>query len=257
MNGAPQKPITGVRPSSSRRSSRTASATNGTASAARALAQRVHLRAGAHRLGQLRAGVEGHPHAERLERQQDVGEDDRGVEREAAQRLQRGLDRQLRRLAQRQEVHALAQRAVLRQVAAGLPHDPQRRAVDRLAPAGAQEAVVHARTSAKAAAAAAIVWSITASSCAAETKADSNADGGSSTPRASIARKKRAKAARSTADASSHERDRRGGEEDRPHRADPLDGHRHARRRGRLVEALLQPGAARLERVVEVGRARR
>ncbi len=108
VNGAPQKPITGVRPSSSRRSSRTASATNGTVSAAGPRRQRVDLRARADRLGQLRAGVEGHPHAERLERQQDVREEDRGVEREAAQRLQRHLDGQLRRLAQRQEVHAAA-----------------------------------------------------------------------------------------------------------------------------------------------------
>ena len=70
------------------------------------------------------------------------------------------------RLAQRQEVDALAQRAVLRQVAAGLPHDPERRAIHRLAPAGSQEAVVHPRASPNAARPRAIVSSMTASSWA-------------------------------------------------------------------------------------------
>ena len=192
MNGAPQKPITGVRPSSSRRSSRIASATNGTVSAeGRGVnaSTCARVRTG---LGELRPRVERHLAAERFERQQDVREDDRGVEREAAQRLQRDLDRQLRRLAQREEVDLLTQRAVLRQVAAGLAHDPQRRAIDRLAPARPEEAIVHERASAKAAPAAAMVSSMMASSCATEMNADSKADGGSRTPRFNIARKKRA-----------------------------------------------------------------
>ena len=86
-----------------------------------------------------------------------------GVEREPPQRLQRRLDRQFGRLAKRQEVDALAQRAILRQVAAGLAHDPQRRAIDRLAPARPQEPVVHERASSKAARAATMVSSMTRS----------------------------------------------------------------------------------------------
>jgi len=46
----------------------------------RAAIERVDLRARAHGLDQLRAGIEGHPAAKGLERQQDVREDDRRVE---------------------------------------------------------------------------------------------------------------------------------------------------------------------------------
>src|SRR5262249_53721457 len=75
------------------------------------------------------------------------GEQDRCVERVARDRLQRDLAGQLRRLAQVDETAGTrAGRAVLRQVAAGLAHDPDRRAVDTLAPQGADEAMfLHAR----------------------------------------------------------------------------------------------------------------
>ena len=39
----------------------------------------------------------------------------------------------------------LAQRAIVGHVTAGLAHEPDRRRVDRLAPAGSEEPIVHAR----------------------------------------------------------------------------------------------------------------
>ena len=77
--------------------------------------------------------------AHRLERQQQIGEQDRGVDVDAAHRLQRDLGRELGRAADLEQRVALAQRAVLGHVAAGLPHEPDRRGVDRLAPAGFEE----------------------------------------------------------------------------------------------------------------------
>src|SRR5207302_3481165 len=122
------------------------------------------------------------------------------------ERLQARLDGELGRAAHGEEVVLLAQRPVLGQVAARLAHDPERRAVHGLAAAGREEAVVHARTSPNAARAAASVCSISASPCALETNAASNAEGGSRTPRESIARKNAACACVSTAAASAHER---------------------------------------------------
>src|SRR5206468_1935155 len=128
---------------------------------------------------------------------QDVREHDRCIQREAPERLEAGLDRQLGRAAHREEVGALAQRAVLGQVAPGLAHDPEWRTVHRLAAAGSEEAIVHERTSANEARAAEIVSATSSSPCAAETNPHSNCDGGSSTPRSSIPRKKVAHALRS------------------------------------------------------------
>ena len=56
-----------------------------------------------------------------------------------AHRLQRDLGGEVGRAAQIEERIALAQRAVLGHVAAGLPHEPDRRRVDRFAPAGFEE----------------------------------------------------------------------------------------------------------------------
>ena len=79
----------------------------------------------------------------RLERQQDVREEDGGVDPEA-HRLQRHLHGELRRLAQLEQRVLLAHLPVLGHVAPGLAHEPYGRALDGLAPARAQEAVVHA-----------------------------------------------------------------------------------------------------------------
>ena len=80
--------------------------------------------------------VEGEGRAHRLQRHQDVAEQDGRVEAEAPDRLQRDLAGQLRGLAQLDERDLLAHGAVLGQVAARLAHDPDRRALVRARPAG-------------------------------------------------------------------------------------------------------------------------
>ena len=124
--------------------------------------QGLDLRARSDRLGDLGTGVEGHVDAERIERQHDVREQDGGIEREAPQRLQRDLGRQFRGAAQLEEADAAAQFAILREVAAGLAHDPDGGAIHGLPPAGAQETVVHRVMSCKVAWAASTVWAMIA-----------------------------------------------------------------------------------------------
>ena len=81
------------------------------------------------------AGLECHVAAERMRHHQDVGEQDRGIEAEAADRLQRDLGGELRREAEIEEpAGALAQRAIFGQIAPGLAHEPDRR--HGLRPAG-------------------------------------------------------------------------------------------------------------------------
>ena len=77
--------------------------------------------------------------ADRLERHDDVGEEDRRVDAVAADRLQRDLGDEVGRRAGVEHRVALADLAVLGQRAAGLPHEPHRRVRDRLAAAGPQE----------------------------------------------------------------------------------------------------------------------
>ena len=103
----------------------------------------VHLAPRANRLRDLRSRRERHANAEGIERQEDVGEEDRGIQLEPPQRLQRHFSGEVRRPAQVQKIDAAAQFAVFRQVAAGLAHDPEWRAVHRFAPAGTQETIVH------------------------------------------------------------------------------------------------------------------
>jgi len=81
-----------------------------------------------------------------LQRQQDVGEHDGGVEVEAAERLQRDLRRHVGPPAHLDEAHLLADGAVLGQVAAGLTHEPHGRRVDWFTGAGIEEAQRHHRT---------------------------------------------------------------------------------------------------------------
>jgi hypothetical protein len=110
--------------------------------------QRVHVRGAPHRALDARALAfrEREPDAHRLRDHQDVGEEDRGVERETRERLQRDLAGELRVRGEPEEASRLCpRRAVLRQVAAGLPHDPDRRPVDRLARERAQQPVVRER----------------------------------------------------------------------------------------------------------------
>ncbi len=99
--------------------------------------------------------VEGQAHG--LEREQQVGEENRGVNLDGADRLQRDLGGQLRRAAELEQGAPLAQHAVLGHVPAGLSHEPDGSGVDRLAPARAEEAIGgcrlrHTDTSARASA---------------------------------------------------------------------------------------------------------
>ena len=83
-------------------------------------------------------------HAHGLRDDQDVAEDDGGVDPEPVHRLERHLDGQLGRPDHGEEVGALPHRAVLGEVAAGLAHHPHGGPLDGLAPAGAEEEIVHA-----------------------------------------------------------------------------------------------------------------
>ena len=81
--------------------------------------------------------------AHRLERQQQIGKQNRRVDVDAADRLQRDDRRQLGRSADVEQGVPAANLAIFGHVAPGLPHEPHRCAIDRLAPAGFQETVVH------------------------------------------------------------------------------------------------------------------
>ena len=87
------------------------------------------------------------PQSHRVGHREDVGEDDRSVEREALDRLQRDLTGELGRLREREEAAGLAPRGVVfGKVAPRLAHDPDRRVRRRFAQQRAQERVVaHAR----------------------------------------------------------------------------------------------------------------
>ncbi len=103
--------------------------------------ERLDVASGADGLGDDRAhardDVDVDAHGD--ERDDDVGEQDRGVGGEPAYRLQRDLADQLGSPAGLEHADALAQRAVLGQRAAGLPHEPHRGAVRALPPTGPQE----------------------------------------------------------------------------------------------------------------------
>ena len=138
MNGAPANPISGVPPSSPT-SALTASVTAATSSGSRSRSWSSCVGA-ADRVGDDRPGA-GHDvevDADRLERHHDVGEEDGRVDAVAAHRLQGDLDDQVGAEARLQHRDALADRAVLRQRAAGLAHEPHGRGrrVRRGRPAG-------------------------------------------------------------------------------------------------------------------------
>ena len=89
---------------------------------------------------------EGQAQAHRVGHGEDVGEQDRRVQRETAQRLQGDFAGQFRGLGHGQEAAGGgAAGAVLGQVAAGLAHQPDGGAVHGLAAQGAQQAVVGKR----------------------------------------------------------------------------------------------------------------
>ncbi len=94
----------------------------------------------------IQDGTEPLLHADRQpggrERNHDVTEQDRGVHRHPAERLQRDLDHLVRQTHGLQDVPVAADLPVLGQVPAGLPHEPHGGPVDGLAPEGTQQAVV-------------------------------------------------------------------------------------------------------------------
>ncbi len=106
--------------------------------------QPVEVGRGADRLGDDRpdAGDDVEVDADGLERHDDVGEEDRRVDAEAADRLQGDLDDHLRPGARLEHRGALAVAAVLRQGPAGLAHEPHGGVRHALAPAGPQEGAV-------------------------------------------------------------------------------------------------------------------
>jgi hypothetical protein len=81
--------------------------------------------------------------AHRLEREQDVGEQDGGVHAVRLDRLQGDLGREIRLLADLEQRVFFADLAVLRHVAARLTHEPDRRDVYRLAAAGTEKSIPH------------------------------------------------------------------------------------------------------------------
>jgi hypothetical protein len=105
-----------------------------------------HIFRGAQRRGQARPLLrELYRQPHRLERDQQIGEQDRGVEAETPDRLQRHLGGQRGVLAQLQERHALADLAVLGEVAPRLAHHPQRRLRRRFTTTGPQEQSIGTR----------------------------------------------------------------------------------------------------------------
>jgi hypothetical protein len=77
------------------------------------------------------------------DRHHDVGEHDRRVERHPSKGLQGELDGDLGLADRVQDVAIAAELPVLGEVASGLAHEPDRGAVDGLAPERSEESVVH------------------------------------------------------------------------------------------------------------------
>ena len=80
---------------------------------------------------------------DRRDRHHDVGEHDRRVQRHPPEGLQGELDGELRLADRLEDVPVTAELPVLGQVPARLAHEPDRGAVDGLAPERAKESVVH------------------------------------------------------------------------------------------------------------------
>ena len=141
MNGPPQKPIDGLVRRSSRRTIATASRMNGTrllgsGTASRSTSARVRIGCVDHRADVLdELDVDAHPE----DREHDVREHHGRVDVVAAHRLERHLGAELGLAADLEERVRLADLAVLGQRAARLAHEPDRRALGRLAPRGADE----------------------------------------------------------------------------------------------------------------------
>jgi len=141
VNGLPEKPISGTRPACfARRIEHVAELGRGVGR--RELADR---RLVAQRPLEARplAFAEGEPEAHGIGNGEDVGKQDRRVERKALERLQRDLGGQRRRPDELEEASgARARSVVLGEIAAGLAHQPCRGVLRRLASERPQQRVV-------------------------------------------------------------------------------------------------------------------
>jgi len=129
VHGAPQNPISAIFGSSSRRTWRSASYTGSSLVKSALGRQRPDL---VRRIQRIEprpfADLETDRAAQRVGDHQDIREDDRGVEVEAADRLQRHLGGEFRRETQVEKAAGSgAQFAIFRQIASGLTHHPDRR----------------------------------------------------------------------------------------------------------------------------------
>ena len=135
MNGAPAKPMSGVRAElggeQPHRLGDVGDVVGGQ------VAQLGEVGPGADRAGDDRAdpGDDVEVDTDRRQRHHDVGEEDRGVDAVAAHRLQGDLGDQVGPAARLEHADALADRAVLGQRPAGLAHEPHR-GVRHVLPAG-------------------------------------------------------------------------------------------------------------------------
>src|SRR5438552_4560482 len=149
------------------------------------------------------ARVDSDPDSHRFHRQQEIREQDRGVDPELPYGLESHFSREVRRLRDLQYAVLRADCAVSGRRPTGLPHEPDWRAIDRLASAGAQEAIIQeVRTSRNAAAAASIVRSTSVPRWDEHRKKLSKGAGGKYTPCFRRTQKKRPYAALSIACAS-------------------------------------------------------
>ena len=141
VNGAPANPISGTRPASSCLIRRIASSTWASASRGSKVRRRSMSASTLNGVldGRAFAANEIEPDAHRFERQQEIREENRGVDVDPANRLQRDFGRQIGRAAQLEQGVAFAQRAVLAHVAPGLAHEPDWRGVDGLEAAGSEK----------------------------------------------------------------------------------------------------------------------
>ena len=150
MNGAPANPMTPAFPSSSRPDR--SDGVQGEGDACRIERQeRRHVgrRADGSVDDRPDLRLDPQPDAHRLERQHDVGEEDRGIDAELADRHERDLGAEVGRLGELEDPVPLTELAVGGERTPGLAHEPDRRRVHRFAPARAQESIAHAPSSAR------------------------------------------------------------------------------------------------------------
>ena len=114
--------------------------------------QPIDVSAGSHRIVDRRPFTldEVEVQSHRGEGQQQIREEDGGVDVDRIDWLQRDGDGELRLAANLEQRISLPERAIFGHVPAGLSHEPDGRGIDRLTPARTQESIVHSETSVRA-----------------------------------------------------------------------------------------------------------